>query len=74
MTCPSRLFGLIDEGGYFKSEKTKKTFENKIPLTERHGRGVGINHYLYPHSDIIEVDTKEGVLYCVQFKSSLENK
>jgi len=33
--------------------------------------GTGI---IYENADMIEVDAKEGVLYCVQFKTSLARK
>lgn len=75
--------GFKDEGDYFKSEDVKRRFENKDTITEFQqvpeefsgfsGYRAGVNHHIYPYSDIIEVDTGEGVLYCVQYRRSLEN-
>ena len=71
-------YGFSDEGDYFESLDTKKTFESKTeiikPQAIENGRKrfrVGVNNNIYKHSDIIEVDTSEGVLYLVQFKGSL---
>lgn len=72
-------YGFQDGGDYFKREEIKQQYESKIPVTNSdlagrdpnriHGRGV--NRYIFPFSDIIEVDTKTGTLYCVQLKDRL---
>lgn len=76
-------YGFRDKGNYFKDEKIKEKWENKIALTEfgkglegfgNYGCKVGVNEIIYECSDIIEVDTEKGILYCVQFKKSLERK
>jgi len=70
--------GFQDGGGYFKSEKIKHQFENKIPLKKFDksvdGHRIGVNHHIYRDSDIIEVDTSKGILYCAQFISNLLKK
>lgn len=75
-------YGFRDGGDYFRSEEVKRLFESKTPVTRFQrpteeflrlsGWGAGVNKHIYPYSDIIEVDTGEGVLYCVQYKRSLE--
>jgi len=73
--------GFQDSGDYFKKEETKKIFESKTKIRKRTGfeRGIdcfriGVNQYIYKYSDLIEVDIEKGILYCVQLKSSLEDK
>src|SRR3990167_6451635 len=55
----------------FEREDIKQRFENKIPLTEFDmdvsSRRVGVRDYIYNLSDIIEVDTANGILFCVQY-------
>src|SRR3989339_105931 len=72
-------YGFQDSGDYFKSEHTKRIYENKIPIIKNQSieNGlqrfrVGVTNFLYPYSDLIEVDTKKGVLYCIQLKESIE--
>jgi hypothetical protein len=71
--------GFKDGGDFFRSEAVKEMFENKVWIKEFDeaikgvsGWRIGVNRHIYPFSDIIEVDTKEGILYCVQLKSSLQ--
>jgi len=70
-------YGFKDKGNYFKNKKIKYQYENKIEITEFDQNTLktccqsGVNEYLYPNSDIIEVDSKKGVLYCVQFKKNI---
>ena len=72
-------YGFQDSGDYFKSQHTKRIYENKIPIIKNQSieNGlqrfrVGVTNFLYPYSDLIEVDTKKGVLYCIQLKESIE--
>jgi hypothetical protein len=69
-------YGFNDGGDYFKQEAVKKQYESKTPLTNlreqtednyRHG----VNWFIFPESDLIEVDTTKGILYCVQLKDRL---
>ncbi len=71
--------GFRDFGDYFKSSIIKQKFENKEEVAKKDGitKGfsgchAGVEHYLYPYSDTIEVDTNKGILYCVQLKKSLD--
>ncbi|MBI2004467.1 hypothetical protein HYS72_03320 [Candidatus Pacearchaeota archaeon] len=70
-------YGFNDGGDYFKNEKIKKQYENKIEITAfdkktlKENFQCGINELLFPNSDIIEVDSKKGILYCVQFKENI---
>lgn len=71
-------YGVRDGGDYFKSEEIKYNWENKNPvimlekgLENFSGFGLG-NHIIFNYADIIEVNTKEGRLYCAQFKERLE--
>ncbi|MBI4159422.1 hypothetical protein HY500_04160 [Candidatus Woesearchaeota archaeon] len=63
--------GLQDGDRYFAREDIKQLFENKIPLTEFDmdvsSRRVGVKDYIYKLSDIIEVDTANGTLFCAQY-------
>jgi hypothetical protein len=68
--------GFKDFGDYFKSEKTKKIWENKIHISSTNksdfsGRGFG-NGIIYENSELINVNTKEGILYCMQSHDLLE--
>ncbi len=70
-------YGVKDGGDYFQSEDTKRIWECKseIPNTtkgkmELSGFGIGVSHHIFPFSDMIEVDTDKGILYCVYLKSS----
>ena len=71
-------YGFQDSGNYFKSKNTKKIYEHKIPIIKNQSieNGnqrfrVGVTNFIYPYSDLIEVDTKKGILYCVQLKESI---
>jgi len=71
-------YGFKDPGNFFKSKEIKKIFESKIEIKEnqlvshkQESIGLGVNCYIYPSSDLIEVDTKKGVLYCVQLLKTL---
>ena len=70
-------YGFKDGGDYFKNEKIKNKYENKIEITEfdqntlESNFQVGVNEYIFPNSDIIEIDEKKGILYCVQLKENL---
>jgi hypothetical protein len=70
--------GFKDGGGYFKNKKVKLVYENKVPLKKFDksvdGHRIGVNYYIYPNSDIIEVDTSSGVLYCAQFVENFLQK
>lgn len=73
-------FGFNDGGEYFKRPEIKETFERKLPVPEFDNgphlpggsRRVGVGE-IYDYSDIIEVDNKKGVLYCVQFLNRVFN-
>jgi hypothetical protein len=67
--------GFKDEGDYFKSPEIKKQYENKLKIrkfdkTKGH-HGIGVNLNIFPNSDLIEVDTKKGILYCAQYLDNL---
>ena len=72
-------YGFKDSGDYFKRDEIKEIYENKQPI-QNFGEAIeglsgchaGVNCYIFKNSDLIEVDTLEGVLYCVQLKSSLK--
>ena len=62
--------GFKDFGNYFKCEKTKEIWENKIPVKSTKnsnfsGKGAG-KKFMSIAFDLIEVDTKKGILYCIQ--------
>ena len=63
--------GFQDGDGYFTREDIKRLFESKTYLTEFDtdisSRRVGVKNYIYTLSDIIEVDTANGILYCAQY-------
>lgn len=67
--------GFQDAGDYFKREDVKRKWESKKPITEFDPMPgcchAGADSSIYPYSDIIEVDTQNGVLYCVQFKERI---
>lgn len=70
-------YGVRDEGKFFKLQKTKEQFEKKILVTKFDendvgGYRVGINRFVFPYSDMIEVDKGKGILYCVLFKKRLK--
>lgn len=69
--------GFKDRGYFFRREDIKRKFESKEHPKEFNkglegfsGGKYGID-LIFDSSDIIEVDTKKGVLYCVQFKENL---
>ena len=70
-------YGFQDGGLYFKYPEIQHQYENKIKITEFNQSNLedacqlGVNHYIYPYSDIIEVDIDKGVLYCVQLKDNI---
>lgn len=72
-------YGVRDEGKFFKRKRTKEKFEKKSPITKFDKNDVGghrggINRFVFPYSDMIEVDTSKGILYCVLFKKRLKNR
>ena len=68
--------GFRDCGDYFKSEEIKRMFENRVTISssgvETHisGCGIGVDG-IYEYADEIQVDTKKGILYCLQYKKNL---
>ena len=63
---------------FFKREDIKDKFENKVHpeefeegLKDLSGSRYGI-HKIFESSDEIEVNTKKGVLYCVQLKNGFD--
>ncbi len=62
-------YGFKDKGTYFKKPENKTRYEKKQLLEKAKGAGTGLT---FDYSDIIEVDTKEGVLYCTQFLERLK--
>ncbi len=70
-------YGFQDGGLYFKYPEIKKQYEAKNKITDfdqSHLEDccqIGVNAYIYPNVDIIEVDNDEGVLYCVQLKDKI---
>ena len=69
-------YGLCDGGDFFKNPEIKNQLENKIPFkvfddsARGDTRNKGFNLNIFPYSDLIEVDAKKGVLYCVQLKEN----
>lgn len=67
-------YGFQDGGDYFKDNKIKYQYENKIKVTKfdenplRDNCQSGVNEFIYYFADIIEVDSEKGVLYGVQLK------
>lgn len=71
-------YGVCDGGEFFKNPKIKKQLENKINFEEFNSNPreddccqEGFNAYIFPNSDFIEVDSKKGILYCVQLKENI---
>jgi len=70
-------YGFQDGGDYFKSEKIKYQYENKVEITEfdqnilEENSQDGVNLDIFPNSDLIEVDSFKGILYCVQLKENI---
>jgi len=69
-------YGFHDGGYFFKRPEIKNQLENKIPFEkfDEAPRGSCGHHGfgdIYEDSDFIEVDSKKGVLYCVQLKKNL---
>lgn len=69
-------YGFCDGGDYFKDSKIKEQYENKIEITkfdtsEENCQQSGVNSHIYSFSDMIEVDSEKGILYCVQFKENI---
>lgn len=61
--------GVYDQGGYFRRPEIKQQFENRTPITKfdleyREGFRIGVNEIIFEDADIIEVDSKKGILYC----------
>lgn len=68
-------YAFCDEGDYFKENKIKFQYENKIPLKNlkrktKRNRRRGVEN-IFSNSDLIEVDSRKGILYCVQLKESI---
>lgn len=76
-------YGFQDGGNYFKRPEIKAQFESKTPITQfsepvfdkkrqqQAGCHAGVNDCILAYSDIIEVDTAAGILYCVLRKESI---
>lgn len=72
-------YGFHDGGDYFKRAKIKEQWENKHTIEEfnveahqrRCGGGTGVNNYIFPRTDLIEVDPEKGILYLA---NTLEGK
>jgi hypothetical protein len=69
-------YGFSDGGNYFKDKEIKYLWENKIEITEfdqntPNNFRCGVNRFIFPDSDIIEVDIEKGILYLAQFKKSI---
>lgn len=70
-------YGFNDGGDYFKSEEIKNQYEKRKKVTVFDEKTLktnfqsGVNDFIFPYSDIIEVDNKKGILYCAQFKVNL---
>lgn len=70
-------YGFCDGGDYFKDSKIKNQYENKIEISEfdkstfDENHQTGVDFHIYPFSDMIEVDSENGILYCVQFKENI---
>ena len=69
-------YGSLDFGDYFKDKGIKNQYENKIKITKFNWRTKdnsrnGVNEYIYPSSDFIQVDSTKGILYLVQLKENI---
>lgn len=70
-------YGLQDGGDYFKNDKIKHQYENKIRITEfdknplRDNCQSGVNDFIYRFADMIEVDSEKGIFYCVQLRKNI---
>jgi len=70
-------YGFFDGGDFFKDAKIKRDIENKVhfkvfdDLPRGDARKKGFLRGIFPHSDLIEVDEKKGILYCVQLKENI---
>jgi len=68
--------GFKDLGDYFKRPEIKEQFEKKKKITEFETHplcyGKGINEFIFPCSDKIVVDEKQGILYCIQYLDNLK--
>ena len=72
-------YGFYDGGDFFKDPKIKYQIENKIEFEkfDNNSRGMGgnensgFNNHIYPYSNFIEVDSDNGILYCVQMKENI---
>jgi len=70
--------GLKDEN-FFKKPEIKNQLENRILFKEfaknPRDKGTschyGYNYHVFPNSDFIEIDSKKGILYCVQLRKNL---
>ena len=63
-------------GDYFKSDEVKKLWESRTPIPSTRdsnfsGQGQG-DKIIYSLSDFIEVDSQNGILYCLQTHKRLE--
>ena len=61
--------GFHDEGNFYKRYDIKTKIENRIIIDEINqdytlGTHVGLYAYIYPKTDLLEVDTDKGILYC----------
>jgi hypothetical protein len=70
-------YGFQDEGDFFKEEEIKIQLEEKMYFEEfnQNPRGStansGFSGHIYPCSDFIEVDSNQGVMYCIQLKENI---
>ncbi len=69
--------GFHDGGDYFKNKKIKSQYEHKRKITKFDKKTFkincqwGVNGIIFKYSDLIEVDTTLGILYCVKLKKNL---
>ncbi len=72
-------YGFNDGGKYFRNKKIKHQWENKGKITKFDTKTIksnfqcGVNGFMFPFSDYIHVDSKRGILYCVQMKENIIN-
>jgi hypothetical protein len=69
-------FGFQDPGYYYKQKEVKAALESKTSQIIKSdsnalSHGYGIRRHIYHYSDHISVDTRTGVLYCVQMLDRL---
>ncbi len=71
-------YGFQDEGDFFKNPEIKNKLENKILIEdfnknsrEECNHNEGFNEYVFPYTELIEVDSEKGIFYGVQLRENI---